>query len=300
MSSIPMASSRCNMAIWVMVVVAMSMMGRSHGQTRGPLAASFNSWGKNVRYDADGRGVQLVLDALSAAGMGSKASYLFGGFGAWMKLPPNDSAGTVTTLYMSSPGPRHCEFDFEFLGNQTGQPFLLHTNIFVDGVGGREQQIDLGFDPSADFHYYNFQWNRDMLVFYVDNTPIRMFQNLRAVVPAFPYPDRQPMALFLSIWDGSSWATQGGRVPIAWAAAPFVASYRNFRLRGCVVNPTDRHGVRACQASAFAMPGTSAQSLGMARIRQMRAVRASQVKYNYCDDRKRYPVAPIECSYNVL
>lgn len=260
------------------------------------LATGFNSWTKNVRYSSDGRGVDLVLDPLSAAGIGSKSSYLFGGFGAWIKLPANDSSGTVTTFYMTSPGPNHCEFDFEFLGNRTNEPFLLHTNIFVDGVGGREQQIYLGFDPSAAFHYYNFQWSKDVVVFYVDNTPIRMFKNLRGIVPKFAYPTSKPMGIFLSIWDGSSWATQGGRVPINWAASPFVATYKNFRLNGCEVKAQDRNGMRMCEGSRFA----TAQPLGMTRIRQMRTVRANQVIYNYCDDRRRYPTAPPECAHNVL
>lgn len=275
-----------------LVVLCMScMVGGSLGQARG-LAGSFNAWTRNVHFTPDGRGVELQLDALSAAGAGSKASYLFGGFGAWIKLPANDSSGTVTTFYMTSAGPKHDEFDFEFLGNQSGHPFLLHTNIFVDGVGGREQQIYLGFDPSAAFHYYNFQWSRDVVVFFVDNTPVRMFRN----VAGLPFPNSRAMGVSLSIWDGSSWATQGGRVPLNWTSAPFVATYRNFRLNGCVVRPGDRGGVAACRESKFA----ASQPLGMTRIRQMRAVRQTQVVYNYCDDRKRYPTAPPECAYNIL
>lgn len=286
------------MAMAALLCVTMATGGAAQRPPRG-LPAQFNSWTKNVRYTATGRGVQLVLDPLSAAGAGSKSSYLFGSFGAWIKLPANNSAGTVTTFYMSSPGPKHCEFDFEFLGNRSHEPFLLHTNIFVDGVGGREQQIYLGFDPSAAFHYYNFQWNKDMLVFYVDNTPIRMFKNLRNVVPRFAYPASQPMGLFLSIWDGSSWATQGGRVKIDWASAPFVATYENFRFNGCEVKAGDRNGVRRCQGGRHAAP-SAAQALGMGRIRQMRTVKANQVVYNYCDDRRRYPTAPPECAHNVL
>jgi xyloglucan:xyloglucosyl transferase len=280
------------MAMAALLFVSMGV--RSDAQ--GGLAAGLNAWTKNVRFARNGRGVELVLDPLSAAGAGSKSSYLFGGFGAWIKLPPRDSSGTVTTFYMSSPGPKHCEFDFEFLGNRSHEPFLLHTNIFVDGVGGREQQIYLGFDPSAAFHYYSFQWSKDVLVFYVDNTPIRMFKNLHGVVRNFVYPGTKPMGIFLSIWDGSSWATQGGAIPINWASAPFVATYQNFRLNGCEVKAGDRNGVRWCQGSRY----SAAQALGMVRIRQMRAVRANQVIYNYCDDRRRYPHAPLECAHNVL
>jgi xyloglucan:xyloglucosyl transferase len=199
-------------------------------------------------------------------------------------------------MQMMSGGPNHDEFDFEFLGNQTGQPYLLHTNIFVNGTGGREEQIYLPFDPTADYHYYNFQWHKDLVVFYVDNTPIRMFRNLYGIVRGFPFPDTQAMSAFASIWDGSQWATEGGRIKVDWTAAPFVARYQNFRLNGCLVNSSDKHGILKCRRSSFA----NAHRLSMARIRQMRTVKATLLKYNYCDDRARYPTPPPECAYNVL
>ncbi|RYR27594.1 hypothetical protein HN51_061205 [Arachis hypogaea] len=61
---------------------------------------------------------------------------------------------------MSSEGPNHNEFDFEFLGNTTGEPYSVKTNVYVNGVGNREQRLNLWFDPTKDFHSYSFFWNQ--------------------------------------------------------------------------------------------------------------------------------------------
>ncbi|KAI5382917.1 hypothetical protein KIW84_070359 [Lathyrus oleraceus] len=52
-------------------------------------------------------------------------------------MVPVDSAGTVTAVYLSSQNAEHDEIDFEFLGNRTGQSYILQTNVFTGGqVGG--------------------------------------------------------------------------------------------------------------------------------------------------------------------
>lgn len=56
------------------------------------------------------------------------------------------------------------ELDFEFLGNRSGQPCTVQTNVYARGKGDREQRVNLWFDPSAAFHTYGILWSRRRIV----------------------------------------------------------------------------------------------------------------------------------------
>lgn len=249
------------------------------------------TWGAGrAKILSGGQLLSLTLDRASGSGFKSKNEYLFGKIDMQIKLVPGNSAGTVTAYYLSSQGPTHDEIDFEFLGNTTGQPYTLHTNIFTQGKGNREQQFRLWFDPTKDFHTYSVLWNPQRIIFSVDGTPIREFKNLESI--GIPFPKNQAMRLYSSLWDAEDWATQGGRIKTDWSKAPFLASYRNFNADACVwIN-----GRSSCRGS-----GTSSawmgQQLDITNQQRLQWVQRNYMIYNYCTDRQRFPQGfPKECT----
>ncbi|KAK7329081.1 hypothetical protein VNO77_23227 [Canavalia gladiata] len=235
------------------------------------------TWGDSrAKILENGQLLTLSLDKASGSGFRSKNEYLFGKIDMQLKLVPGNSAGTVTAYYLSSLGSAHDEVDFEFLGNLSGDPYTLHTNVFTQGKGNREQQFHLWFDPTKDFHTYSVQWNPQSIIFSVDGTPIREFKNLES--KGVPFPNKQAMRIYSSLWNAEEWATRGGLVKTDWAQAPFTASYRNFNA----------------QASNNPPSGQSLDATGLAKIRW---VQKNYMIYNYCTDTKRFPQGlPLECS----
>ncbi|KAH9303096.1 hypothetical protein KI387_014679, partial [Taxus chinensis] len=112
-----------------------------------------------------------------------------------------------TSRQLSSQGDKHDEIDFEFLGNLSGDPYIMHTNVFSQGLGNREMQFYLWFDPTADFHTYSVLWNPQQIVFSVDGTPVRVFNNSESLGVAFP--KNQAMRIYSSLWNADNWATRG-------------------------------------------------------------------------------------------
>jgi xyloglucan:xyloglucosyl transferase len=252
-------------------------------------------------FTYQGDTIQMKLDNFSGAGFQSKSKYMFGKVTVQIKLVQGDSAGTVTAFYMSSEGPKHHEFDFEFLGNTSGEPYVVQTNVYVNGVGNREQRLNLWFDPTTDFHSYSILWNQRQVVFLVDETPIRVHSNMEH--KGIAYPKDQPMGVYSSIWNADDWATQGGRVKTDWSHAPFIASYKGFEIDGCECSITvaDSDNARRCSSKnekRFWWDEPMLAELNYHQSHQLKWVQANHMIYDYCVDSARFPATPLECVHH--
>lgn len=266
-------------------------------------AASADSWlyekfttEGNVRADYNAQGQQvtsLILTQQSGGAFSSRQKYLYGEFSIQMRLIPGNSAGTVTSFYLSSgDGPGHDEIDMEFMGNASGQPVVLNTNVWANGDGKKEHQFYLWFDPAADFHKYKIVWNDKNIIFQVDDVTVRVFKRYDDL----PYPDAKPMAVHATLWDGSYWATRKGEVKIDWSSAPFVVSYRDYTANACAVDGRNGGGSSSCPAGANEWMDRQSDDTDRLTVAW---ARRNCLQYNYCDDGWRFPQGfPGECARN--
>ncbi|KAH7569377.1 hypothetical protein JRO89_XS06G0152500 [Xanthoceras sorbifolium] len=283
------------MAFTVCYLLLLPLLGSFFMVAYGNLNQHFDiTWGEGrAKILNNGELLTLSLDKASGSGFESKNEYLFGNIDMQLKLVPGNSAGTVTAYYLKSPGTTWDEIDFEFLGNLSGDPYILHTNVFSQGKGSREQQFYLWFDPTADFHTYSILWNPQRIIFSVDGTPIREFKNSESI--GVPFPKSQPMRIHSSLWNAEDWATRGGLVKTDWTQAPFTASYRNFKADACVWS----NGASSCSSNSPSSTTSTwfSQELDSTSQQRLKWVQNNYLIYNYCTDTKRFPQGiPPECN----
>ncbi|KAK2428924.1 xyloglucan endotransglucosylase/hydrolase [Trifolium repens] len=279
-----MASSYANNSIFLLLCLCLSFSTIAYG---GNFNTDFNILfgGKRATIQDGGNSMTLTMDKYSGSGIGTKNEYLFGRFDMQIKLVPGNSAGTVTTIYLSSQGPHHDEIDMEFLGNLSGDPYILSTNLYANGIGGHEVQFYLWFDPTQDFHTYSIDWNAQRIIILVDNIPIRVIHNRQNIGVAFP--TRQPMKLYTTLWNGDTWATRGGIVKIDWSKAPFTAGFRNFNANACIPSPSN---------NCLNFNGGKNKGLSSKTRKQLKVIHSKWVVYDYCRDFRRYARGlPYEC-----
>ncbi|PAN48224.1 hypothetical protein PAHAL_9G368700 [Panicum hallii] len=240
--------------------------------------------GDNLVRSPGGRSVRLKLDRRTGSGFVSKSAYHHGYFSASIKLPDDHTAGVVVAFYLSNADvfPRnHDEVDFELLGNRRGHEWRVQTNVYGNGSTsrGREERYLLPFDPTLRPHAYAVAWTPTAVVFYVDGTPIREVVRVPAMGGDFP---SKPMSVYATIWDGSAWATEGGRYKVDYAHAPFAADFSQLVLGGC---PAAAGGGARC---AVAVMTAEFAVMTPAKRAAMRRFRRRHLLYTVCHDRYRY------------
>jgi len=239
--------------------------------------------GDNLVRSPGGRSVRLKLDRRTGSGFVSKSAYHHGYFSASIKLPDDHTAGVVVAFYLSNADvyPRnHDEVDFELLGNRRGHEWRVQTNVYGNGSTsrGREERYLLPFDPTLRPHAYAVAWTPTAVVFYVDGAPIREVVRAPAMGGDFP---SKPMSVYATIWDGSAWATEGGRYKVDYAHAPFAADFSRLVLAGC---PPAGGGARC----AVAVMTAEFAVMTPAKRAAMRRFRRRHLLYTVCHDRYRY------------
>lgn len=112
----------------------------------------------------------------------------------------------------------------------------------------------------------------------------------------------KPMSIYATIWDGSEWATHGGKYPVNYSYAPFVASLKGLELEGCVSQQNASASATSCPkrstSSLDPVEGEEFVKLSQQQMTGLDWARRKHMFYSYCQDTRRYKVLPPEYTAN--
>ncbi|CAG7871208.1 unnamed protein product [Brassica rapa] len=231
----------------------------------------YKTWGQPALVINETSELHLTLDHKSGSGFESNSIYGSGSFNMRIKAPQTKSTRVVTSFYLMSKSSRNDKLCFQIFGN--GPAYLLNTNIFINGEGDKDQRFHLWFDPTKNYHLYRFLWNQHQLVFYVDDTPIRVYMK----IPDISYPSVQTMFMHGSVKNGSI---------IDPKEMPYTAGFQASTIDGCV---TDFFGIEKCFGPEFWWNRKENWQLSSRERKLYMNARKVYMDYDYCSDRKLYP-----------
>jgi endo-1,3-1,4-beta-glycanase ExoK len=117
----------------------------------------------------------------------------FGLYEARIRTAGGSGLNSAMFTYSGPPlTPVHDEIDFEFLGKAPG---TVQLNYYIGARGGHESLPTLGYDATAGFHDYAFDWSARGIKWYIDGRLVRESNG-----PALP---AMPGQFFLSLWSGT-------------------------------------------------------------------------------------------------
>ncbi len=118
------------------------------------------------------------------------------GYGLYeVRMKPAKNPGIVSSFFTytgPSYGTQWDEIDIEFLGKNTN---IVQFNYYTNSQGDHEYVYNLGFDASAAFHTYAFDWQPNSITWYVDG---------KAVYTATTNLPSTPGKIMMNIWPGTS------------------------------------------------------------------------------------------------
>ena len=115
-------------------------------------------------------------------------------------MMPAKASGTDSSFFLYTNSPVWDEIDFEFLGKNTNQ---VQLNYFVNGVGGHEKLINLGFDASTAYHKYTIEYGNGYINWYVDGTWVWGVNNTGLNAPSGAAMPSHPMQIMANFWPGT-------------------------------------------------------------------------------------------------
>ncbi|CDH60041.1 glycoside hydrolase family 16 protein [Lichtheimia corymbifera JMRC:FSU:9682] len=142
----------------------------------------------NVYMNPSGQGGLVVAvsingDKMHCGGFGTQRNdFLYGSFRAYIKTTPVN--GTVSAMYLYNPQE---EIDIEILSSVAPPQsyFAIHPGLLEDGHASHltHDNHHLGYDPTAEFHEYRFDWLPNLAIFYIDGVEA---QRLTTNIPKLP------------------------------------------------------------------------------------------------------------------
>jgi beta-glucanase (GH16 family) len=117
----------------------------------------------NVDVNNGNLRIKLPANTLNGGEICSTELYKYGTYSARMKLP--NAPSSITGFFLYADPSLHNEIDIEIYNEPDGN--IIFTT-YADGKMQHTTTKELGFDPTADFHEYTFDFYPDRLNFYVD------------------------------------------------------------------------------------------------------------------------------------
>jgi beta-glucanase (GH16 family) len=146
-----------------------SLWEKSNGWTNGGM---FNcTWrDSNCSFNGGIMNLSITNDSGSKPYAGgeyrTRNNYSYGLYQVRMK--PAKNTGIVSSFFTYNGSPWD-EIDIEFLGKDTTK---VQFNYFTNGAGNHEKIYNLGFDASASYHTYAFNWQPTYIAWLVDGNEV--------------------------------------------------------------------------------------------------------------------------------